>query len=1341
MPDRKSALHARLASLRPWALPIIAFTLALIAGLVLWAKLHGEVWAYYSDSGWRAAIDDASVRPVLWQDPEPQGFSGDDGAATGTLEAAFSADGTLMILSRPGGEGANAELYQSLWDGRLWSKPEPLTAVNTEANERSPALSRDGRYLYFASDRKGGLGGYDLFVARWDGSAWSDAKALPPGVNTPANELGPALSADDSELYFSSDRNAGTAEDIYVSRITLPEPEATPEKPGNEDRGKRRKGRNNTPQPDSVQSPPLPPIPEFTTATAVASLNSKAADVRAVPTLGGDHVVLASDRDRGKRSGFKLYLSRVVRGKPLPPEEIDLAIRQGDITAPAVRMDGYDLLFSAGDKPKGGTTAAQRLFRTTTREVEGYTDLTRWQQFKTLLHHIAWWILLALAALIALIYIAEKWRDMTSLFHKCLAGSAFLHLVALLLAMILLIATTIEKDEARHDQEVQVSIDALAQEELALESVPEETALTDTSTQLETEKVESEFGATGFEANDEAQPVPAAAPSAKEAVVVEAQPATSEATAQPLPQPTADTSLLKELTASTLPEISQPEMEEREPGEAQAAADTRPEQFEPSQVTAETAKLEPQMTDDAAVATPTDTAQVTDQQPAESLAEQEQKPEFVESTTSESTPRQPQPAADAPPLESELLSTLADTTFVDPNQAALEEPNAAAAEGAADPSQELFDPGQAAAGLATEQATAGETAADTAATSPSAATDIAAGTLDTGAAAVGAPAAEPAQAGDAPTLPAAGQGPDLPESALVDAGAPQLEEPAAQAAGSPPQAADGPFQPTGAAANLATSQAAGEIAADTAVANAGDVTEVPVGDIVPAATATATQPAESAASMPVGKGPPAPPAALPEVTLVDAGAPQLEERAGQPAGPPADPTRDLFNPGQVASRIATAQAEGLAVADSADKRSLEGAAIAGAERTAPGTAEAPHRELLASGSLPDLGGGALPANLTPPGLAPAISLPGELEAPPGLDPRGMTDLVRKQRGKPGIDTIKQMGGTEGSEGAIGAAIKWLTENQEPDGRWDTVKHGATQNHDPGGTGLALLCFYGWGERHDAAGKYQQQVRRALDWLLAQQGEDGYLGARPGMMYSHAIATIALCEAYGITHDPKLRQPAERAIAYTLAAQHPTLGGWRYSPGNGADVSSTGWQYMALHSARMAGLAVPEEAFTKTRAFLDRMGGGKYGGRYGYLTKSDSSRAMVATGMFCRQLDLVPPGDPMMQESARYLKMHPMKASKPDLYYVYYTTLALYQHQGPIWLEWNERMQNTLPLLQGQVGATAGSWDPSSSMTSEGGRVISTALATLSLEVYYRLLPMYGFRNTEVEAPAPKRRDN
>jgi hypothetical protein len=177
--------------------------------------------------------------------------------------------------------------------------------------------------------------------------------------------------------------------------------------------------------------------------------------------------------------------------------------------------------------------------------------------------------------------------------------------------------------------------------------------------------------------------------------------------------------------------------------------------------------------------------------------------------------------------------------------------------------------------------------------------------------------------------------------------------------------------------------------------------------------------------------------------------------------------------------------------------------------------------------------------------------------------------------------------------------------------------------------------------------------------------------------------------------------------------------------------------MALHSARLAGLEVPEDSFVRARRYLTAVSSGKQGGLYGYQAGSVNP-TMVATGMFCRQLDLVPPTDPRMPEGADYIGQRQMKVKNPDFYYVYYATLALYQHQGLVWQKWNDRLKETLPLIQKKNGAERGSWDPGGGHGGTGGRVIATTLSVLSLEVYYRLLPMYGFRGNDA-LPAPKQK--
>lgn len=1041
-PKRRSRL---LEGLKRWSLPLFVLAVAAVIASVLWGKLHDDVWAYFSDGeDTRVEVQENKARMVLWEDPKPNFFQEESevgqadpiNEASGRIEAAFSADGTRMILVRWDEEQTNANLYQSNWDGRVWSRPLPIESVNTAANERGPGLSRDGNYLFFASDREGGLGGYDLYVARWDGTDWTAVESLGDAVNSAANESGPALSADGSQLYFSSDRAAANVDDIYVADRIATQPE---------------------PAPDAEAEPkattPLPEVPRFSTAEPASELNSAASDLRAALTERGNHVFLASDRDRNDSAGFGVYLSRVAGGKALPPERVDFYIDQGDVTDPAVRMDGFDLLFSADteavaalegeEKPADG----YRLFRTTTREVFGYTNLERWEQFKALLDFIGWRLLLALAALIALIYLLERWRDLTNLYHKCLAGSVAVHLLILLLMMIWQVSQNLNTGGEPQAAEIAISIDALAQEELALESTPDQAEMSDTKVAVVTERIESDFVIPDFKPVQPSDAPPIVTSTAKESMIqdVRASKANESPTSEPVPVPTDQIELASSLPESLLPE------------------------------------------------------------------------------------------------------------------------------------------------------------------------------------------------------------PELPE--------------------------------------------------------------------------------------------------LPELEFAE----QAE------AVEPADPTKDIFRPTEAVPKVAPEQAKPSEVTEVAVQKSTENAEIALCSASAAtadtgGDQVVAHAGLEAQGAPPEMdGAGTLVTtmlNIAGSDSATDPLLPGELATPKNdIDAKALSKLVQKQRGKPALETIEALGGSEGTEKAIGAALDWLVRNQESDGRWDSRKHGATGDFDTAGAGAALLCFYGWGLSHTDGGKYQPNIKKALDWLVAQQTETGELSGGAtgsGRMYSHGIAAMALCEAYGITKDPKLKAPAEKAIALILASQSPSKGGWRYSPvgANGvpspdSDTSVTGWQYMALHSAKMADIDVPQAAFDLAGKWFDHAGGGRHGGIYGYNGPGRTTPALVATGMFCRQLDLVQPSDPRMQESAERLKMSPMNVRTPDFYHVYYATLALYQHQGPVWLEWNEKLKETLPLIQRKGGAEGGSWDPHGPHIAPGGRVISTTFATLSLEVYYRLLPMYGFRNDDAPPATPR----
>ena len=125
------------------------------------------------------------------------------------------------------------------------------------------------------------------------------------------------------------------------------------------------------------------------------------------------------------------------------------------------------------------------------------------------------------------------------------------------------------------------------------------------------------------------------------------------------------------------------------------------------------------------------------------------------------------------------------------------------------------------------------------------------------------------------------------------------------------------------------------------------------------------------------------------------------------------------------------------------------------------------------------------------------------------------------------------------------------------------------------------------------------------------------------MNAHGIATLALCEALAMTKDGKLRSTAQHAVDFIVSAQDKTGGGWRYKPKERGDTTVTGWQIMALKSAQMSGLVVPDITMLKAQRFLDSMCDTTNEG-YGYASVG-STATMSAVGLLCRQyLQASPP---------------------------------------------------------------------------------------------------------------------
>ena len=340
------------------------------------------------------------------------------------------------------------------------------------------------------------------------------------------------------------------------------------------------------------------------------------------------------------------------------------------------------------------------------------------------------------------------------------------------------------------------------------------------------------------------------------------------------------------------------------------------------------------------------------------------------------------------------------------------------------------------------------------------------------------------------------------------------------------------------------------------------------------------------------------------------------------------------------------------------------------------------------------------------------------------------------------------GGTEASEAAVERGLEWLAAHQFDDGSWQfnleacpqcsgACRHSGFRTSTTDSTGLALLCFLGAGYTHHE-GRFQDTVAEGLYYLqqkmlmnsmggdlrdrsvLSEQQGNVLLIQKNGDMYSHGIATLALCEAYAMSHDERLVGPAQEAVNFIVNAQHEQ-GGWRYEPGEPGDLSVTGWQITALKSALHGKLRVPRHVWYRASEFLDSVQDDR-GAAYGYQEPTKKKRSMSVVGLFARMM-LGWPHDhrPLLKGISKIADQGP---HQNHMYFNYYASQVLRHHGGSGWKRWNPRMRDYLVELQATEGHETGSWYIDENWSDRGGRLYTTTLAILTLEVYYRYMPMY-----------------
>jgi hypothetical protein len=447
-----------------------------------------------------------------------------------------------------------------------------------------------------------------------------------------------------------------------------------------------------------------------------------------------------------------------------------------------------------------------------------------------------------------------------------------------------------------------------------------------------------------------------------------------------------------------------------------------------------------------------------------------------------------------------------------------------------------------------------------------------------------------------------------------------------------------------------------------------------------------------------------------------------------------------------------------------DVNRIEDVSVTGpVDPTAPvGLHNAPEAAAKNVPPLPGFGGGTGLAlkDLDKPGTGSMFGLPG---GDGGIYiPGGFTGRSGATREK----LVADFGGNALSEAAVARGLEWLSLHQANDGHWslhDFPRHarekplpglktfvcdcvaGTNRKNDIAATAFGVLPFLGAGITHKPpAGKapqkdYTRTVHTALHYLMNRQNKDGYFG---GDAYAHALASIALCEAYGLTSDPLLKASAQKAVNYIVSAQDPAGGGWRYSPKQApGDLSVTGWELMALKSAQMSGLAVPSETLKKCELFLNSVESTSRRGQFSYLPDNSApTSTMTAVGLLCRQYMGINPRNPALLDGVKVLMDNPPGKTK-NQYYEYYATQVMHHMGGDSWQFWNlgpegkgtGGIRDTLIAKQDkgtdakhghQAGSFAVDYPDEGGRAFSGGRIMATSLSILSLEVYYRHLPLY-----------------
>ena len=340
--------------------------------------------------------------------------------------------------------------------------------------------------------------------------------------------------------------------------------------------------------------------------------------------------------------------------------------------------------------------------------------------------------------------------------------------------------------------------------------------------------------------------------------------------------------------------------------------------------------------------------------------------------------------------------------------------------------------------------------------------------------------------------------------------------------------------------------------------------------------------------------------------------------------------------------------------------------------------------------------------------------------------------------------------TAASREAAALGLEWLAKNQGKEGNWGSK--------DLGLVSVGALAFLSAGHTPET-GRYRENVRRALDYVLVNAKPSGLLNITGGnrAMYNHGLSTFVLTQAYGMSNDKRVGRALKKAIKVIVSTQCRD-GGWDYHAkrqDRGHDLSLAVMQAKALRGAMDIGVHIPRQSITmavkSVQGYYRSKKGGKaeadneaerrgwrheqarFPGRFTY-SGGGSTTAMAAAGAVCLQeygkykdFRIFRSMQGVLGDIAKRMEIKPGHVPF-DAYTMYYVSQALYQVGGKQWRDGYPPVRDGLVKSQtreskgGPRNELHGSW-AGGRVGGKPGQLWGTAVAVFALNIPNRYLPI------------------